>query len=66
MTSARKWTAAAWTAIGGDSTLLDTLVFRGEGCLPSAYAVTDFASAAIATAALSIAEFLGHRGERPR
>lgn len=65
MSSARKWTAAAWTAIGGDSILLDTLVFRGEGCLPSAYAVTDFASAAIATAALSVAELLGHRGERP-
>ena len=65
MTSAREWTAAAWTAIGGDSTLLDTLVFRGEGCLPSAYAVTDFASAAIATAALSVAELLGHRGKLP-
>jgi len=38
--------------------LLDAVTFTGKGGLPSPYAVTDLASASIATAALSIAELV--------
>jgi hypothetical protein len=37
----------------------DEYLVSGDGDLPSPYAVTDFASAAIAVAALSIAELVG-------
>ena len=54
-----------WSAIDG-ATSADEVVFTGSGALPSAFAVTDIASATIATAALSIAEFLREsHGKRP-
>jgi crotonobetainyl-CoA:carnitine CoA-transferase CaiB-like acyl-CoA transferase len=48
-----------WTALGGPEGLVEAITFTGEGDLSSAYPVSDFASAAIASAALSIAELLG-------
>jgi hypothetical protein len=39
--------------------------FTGKSDLPSAYAVTDFAGAAIAVAALSIAELVGRVFRHP-
>ena len=47
-------TRTARNAIGGNENAVDAVSFVGTGGLPSAYPVTDFASAAIATAALSI------------
>lgn len=47
-----------WGALGGDPLELERLRFVGEGELPSCFPVTDFASASIAVAALSIAEFV--------
>jgi hypothetical protein len=53
---ATKLTQTIWAAIGGNAAALDTLSFVGDGELTSAYAVTDLASAAVAAAALAIAE----------
>ena len=58
-------TRTAWNAIGGNENAVDAVSFVGTGGLPSAYSVTDFASAAIATAALSIIELLGKRSGQP-
>ena len=58
-------TRIAWNAIGGDDNAVDAVSFVGAGGLPSAYPVTDFASAAIATAALAIIELLGKRNGQP-
>ena len=54
-------TRNAWTAVGGNEEAANSISFVGEGGLPSAYPVTDFASAAIATAALSVLELLEKR-----
>ncbi len=54
-------TQIVWSAIGGNESFVDSVSFVGAGGLPSAYPVTDFASATIATAALSILELLGRR-----
>ncbi|HEX4381882.1 MAG TPA: hypothetical protein VH083_02995, partial [Myxococcales bacterium] len=48
----------SWEALGGGGGQVD---FVGEGALPSAFAVTDFAAAAVATAGLAIAERLDGR-----
>ncbi|HKV53167.1 MAG TPA: CoA transferase [Candidatus Binataceae bacterium] len=55
---AKALTRSAWEALGGNRSAVDSLVFVGSGGLPSTYPVTDFASAAIATAALSLLELL--------
>jgi len=51
-----------WTAIGGEPAAAESVVFMGAGGLPGAFPVADFASAAIATAALSIADLLAQNG----
>ena len=53
---ARELTQQCWTALGGHERALEQVSFVGEGDLPSAFAVTDLASAAIATAALAVSE----------
>jgi hypothetical protein len=59
-------TRTLWAAVGGEASAADGVVFTGAGGLPSAFPVTDFASAALAAAALSVAELLRHRrGESP-
>lgn len=58
----RALTELAWSAVGGEAHIADQLAFAGSGGLASAFPVSDFASAAVATAALSIAEFAGKTG----
>src|ERR1700722_20733718 len=58
-------TRTAWTAVGGEAGALDAVKFTGDGELPSAYPVTDAGCAAIAAAALAIAELVAARGEKP-
>jgi CoA-transferase family III len=57
--AASRLAKAVWTSFGGQESAASALSFTGAGELPSAYAVTDFASAAIAAAALAIAELVG-------
>ena len=46
-----------WACLGGEAALLDGLVLTGPpDVLPSRYAVTPFASAAVGVAALAVAE----------
>jgi len=54
-------TEHAWSAIGGNKKAVNSISFVGDGGLPSAYPVTDFAAAAIATASLSLLELLEQR-----
>ncbi len=54
----------AWTAVGGEAHALDALTFTGKGELPSAFPVTDFGCAAIAAAALALAELVAARGAK--
>ena len=57
-----EFTKIAWAAVGGDLDLSDPVVFTGAGGLPSSFAVTDLASAAIATAGLAIGELIREAG----
>jgi len=50
---------AVWTLFGGQESAASALSFIGDGDLSAAYPITDFASAAIAVAAISIAELVG-------
>jgi crotonobetainyl-CoA:carnitine CoA-transferase CaiB-like acyl-CoA transferase len=54
-----RFVSAVWTVLGGHESAASALSFTGDGDLPSAYAVSDLASAAIGVAALSIAELAG-------
>jgi hypothetical protein len=42
-----------WSSRGGDEVWLDRVHFHGNGALPSAFAVTDFAAATFAAAGQS-------------
>jgi len=53
---AEQMARAAWGAIGGDDPAVAALRFVGDGGLPSTFAVSDLAAAAIGVAALSIGE----------
>jgi hypothetical protein len=61
----RRLTQLIWSAIGGDPSGADGVTFVGEGGLPAIFPVTDVASAAVATAALSLAELLQHANGDP-
>jgi len=67
MALARVMAERAWAAVGGDRpTAVEDLVFTGSGGLPSVFPVSDLAAAAIATAALSVSEFIhATSGKRP-
>jgi hypothetical protein len=54
MTLLTEW----WTALGGSAEELPQVDFSGEGALPSAFAVTDFAAGAVGVAAAAIAELI--------
>jgi hypothetical protein len=54
MTMLAEW----WTALGGTAEGLPQVDFTGEGALPSAFAVTDFAAGAVGVAAAAIAELI--------
>jgi hypothetical protein len=51
-------TRTMWGALGSCAKDADGVHFTGAGSLPSAFAVTDFAAAAVATAGLAAAEWL--------
>jgi crotonobetainyl-CoA:carnitine CoA-transferase CaiB-like acyl-CoA transferase len=54
-----RFVEAIWASLGGLERALAALSFMGEGSLPSAYAVSELASAAVGVAALAIAELAG-------
>ena len=59
--------AAMWRGLGGDSGLLENVEFVGDGELPSVFAVSDFAAAAVAAAGAAVGELVGARfGSVPR
>ncbi|CAO3439680.1 CoA transferase [Azospirillum endophyticum] len=49
--------AAIWRAAGGEERLLGSVELHGEGNLPSVFAVSALATAAVAAAGLAVAEF---------
>jgi hypothetical protein len=55
---------AFWQAAGGDPTCLAHVAVGGSGAAPSAFAVTDFAAAAIGAAGLAVAELVALRSGR--
>jgi len=59
---ARGLTGQAWRSLGGNPADAATVAFTGDGALPAVFAVTDLAGAAVATAALSIAELARQLG----
>ncbi|KVP38831.1 CoA transferase [Burkholderia ubonensis] len=55
-----------WQALNGDADRLNILKFTGTGVLPSAFPVTDFASAAVGAASVALAELVQQaRGALP-
>jgi len=55
-----------WTALGGDAGKRPDIEFVGDGALPSAFAVSDLASASIAAAASAVSELIALRhGKAP-
>ena len=64
---ARLLSAQMWAALSGDPGELQRLTFAGDGALPSAFAVSDLAAAAIGVAALAIAGLIADiAGGTPR
>lgn len=59
---ARTFLHTAWSALGGDAAAIGRVRFTGEGALPSRFAVTDFAAAAIAAAGLATSDLMGGNG----
>jgi hypothetical protein len=51
-----------WAALRGPTAFLDHVNEAEHGAMPSAFAVTDFATASIASAGLALAEFVALRG----
>lgn len=47
-----------WAAVGGDPARVEAMEARGTGVLPSAFAVSELACAAIGTAGLAVSELL--------
>jgi hypothetical protein len=52
---------ALWSSAGGESDFLSNLEIMGTGDLPSVFAVSDLATAAIGTAGLATAELIATR-----
>jgi len=57
--------AELWSSLGGDEVWLDRVRFHGDGALPSAFAVTDFAAATFAAAGAAVGELLEAGGWPP-
>jgi CoA-transferase family III len=51
----------AWAALSSDQEPINHVSFVTEGALPSAFAVTNMAAAAVAAASLSVAQLISHR-----
>ncbi len=63
--SASRFLAAAWLALGGDEAWVGRVEISGHGDLPSAFAVSDLAAASIGAAALAVAECAASTISRP-
>jgi hypothetical protein len=62
----RQLLSTMWRALGGDAAVSDRVEFVGLAALPSAFAVSEFAAAAVATAGAAVAELIATRsGGRP-
>jgi len=63
----REFLVPMWTALGGPAEVIESVDFTGSGDLPSVFAVSDFAAAAVGAASAATAELIGARfGELPR
>jgi len=61
----REFLSAIWHGLGGDPASIARVGFTGCGDLPSVFAVSDLASAAVAAAGAALAELIGEAfGER--
>jgi hypothetical protein len=56
---------AAWSALDLPATALDAVELRGEGELPSYFAVTDLAAASVGAAALAVQQLMAAQGQSP-
>lgn len=56
--TARSFLSRMWRALDGDAAVIDSVEFIGSGDLPSAFAVSDFAAAAVGTAGAAVAELV--------
>jgi hypothetical protein len=63
---AHSLTKLMWSAIGGSPHCTDQLAFIGSGGLASVFSVSDFASAAVATAILSVTELMREVSDKDR
>jgi crotonobetainyl-CoA:carnitine CoA-transferase CaiB-like acyl-CoA transferase len=54
-----------WAVPGGSANALHRVVQRGEGSLPSVFAVTDLAAASVGAAGLAISELIAAHGVAP-
>ncbi|TDR93033.1 CoA transferase [Enterovirga rhinocerotis] len=64
--AARLALASIWAALGGPAGHAERVSFRGDGALPSWFAVSDLAAASTASAGLAAAELLSVHDGRPR
>ncbi len=65
--ASREFLAAMWGALGGPADVIDRVDFSEPGDLPSVFAVSDFAAAAVGAAGAATAELIGTRfGDLPR
>jgi hypothetical protein len=58
MKPARQLLSRMWGALGGDAAIIDHLELVGSGDLPSAFAVSGLAAAAVGAAAAAVAELI--------
>ena len=56
---------AAWSALDLPATALDAVALRGDGELPSYFAVTDLAAASVGAAALAVQQLMAAQGRAP-
>lgn len=58
---ARAFLADIWMSLGGSGEAVERVTFLGSGALPSAFAVSDLAAAAVAAAGLALSELVRAR-----
>lgn len=64
--TARSFLSKMWRALDGDAAVIDSVGFVGSGDLPSAFAVSDFAAAAVGTAGAAVTELIAAKfGQLP-
>jgi CoA-transferase family III len=58
---ARAFLADIWSSLAGNADAVERVTFSGDGALPAAFAVTDFATAAVTAAGLALSELIRAR-----